>query len=265
MADRSVALTTIKGGINRQRTKGGALQDSLYDLVNGYVSKSKTIIVRPGNERVYELPTNTAGDGTTKGLMAFDGALHVFSDDVVAVPTGVVLHVLTHPNATPDAPIAIAQINFAAPFMGFPYVSATFENGDTYHYWLQSGDAWTADTAYKLGDIVVPTDPFGLVFQAQRLTDPRIAWQANVQRALNDEIEPTVYNDFFYTVVETQGTNPRSGTTEPVWPTADGAQVFEDADGASSQPSSFTAVPDISAVPAPGISDRYRNGLRGLL
>jgi hypothetical protein len=263
VADRNVALTTVKGGINRQRTKGGALEDSLYDLVNGYVSKSKTIVVRPGTDRVYVLPTNTAGEGTTKGLMAFEGALHVFSDELVDVPAGIVLHILTHPDATPETPIAISAINFAAPFMGFPYVSATFENGDTYHFWLQSGDAWEAETAYKLGDIVIPTTgSFGLAFQAQRLTDPNTAWAANVLRALGDVIEPTEYNDFYYTVVDTQGDNPRSGTTEPVWPTEDGAQVFEDSDGSPDTPPSFTEMPDVNAVPAPTIAGRYSNGIR---
>ncbi len=262
MADRSAALTTVKGGINRQRTKGGALEDSLYDLVNGYVSKSKTIVVRPGTDRVYELPTNTAGEGTTKGLMAFEGMLHVFADELVTVPEGIELHIITHPDATPEAPIPLAEINFAAPFMGFPYVSATFENGDTYHFWLQSGPEWQAETVYKLGDIVVPSDPFGLAFQAQRLTAPNTAWAPNVQRSLGDVIEPTVYNDFYYTVVDTQGTNPRSGTTEPTWPTEDGAQVFEDADGSADTPASFTEMPDVNSAPAPTIAGRYSNGLR---
>ncbi len=261
MADRNVALTTVKGGINRQRTKGGALEDSLYDLVNGYVSKSKTILVRPGTPRMFLLPTNTAGESQTKGLMAFEGALHVFADELVDVPDGIVLHILTHPDATPEVPIPLAEINFAAPFMGFPYVSATFENGDTYHFWLQSGDAWEAETVYKLGDIVVPTgDFFGLSFQAQRLTDPNPAWAPNVTRALGEVIEPTEFNNFYYTVVDVQGDNPRSGATEPVWPTEDGAQVIEDADGADTTPSGLTEAPDVNAVPSPSIADRYRNG-----
>lgn len=237
------------------------MQDSLYDLVNGYITKSKTVIVRPGTVRVYELPTDTAGDGTTKGLMAFEGALHVFSDEEVTVPDGVVLHIITHPDATSEAPIRLSTINFAAPFMGFPYVSATFDNDETFHFWLQDGDDWTAQTTYKLGDIVNPTVPNGLSFQAQRLTDPNPAWAANVQRALGDVIEPTVYNDFIYTVVDTQGTNPRSGTVEPDWPTADGAQIFEDADGSPNTPPSLTQMPDPNATPSPSTTDRYGNGL----
>jgi hypothetical protein len=262
VADRSVALTTIRGGINRQRTKGGAPQDSLYDLVNGYVSKSKTIIVRPGTARVYELPVDTAGDNETQGLMAFEGALHVFSDREVTVPSGIVLHVITHPDATADAPIRITEINFAAPFMGFPYVVATFDNDDTLHFWLQDGDEWEADHAYKLGDIVVPTTANGFAYQAGRLLPANTSWAPDVLRSVGDVVEPTVYNDFLYTVVDTQGANPRSGSTEPVWPTTDGAQINEDADGSASVPPSVTEPPDVAALPAPGIRDRYSNGPR---
>jgi hypothetical protein len=262
VADRSAALTTVKGGINRQRTKGGALEDSLYDLLNGYVSKSKTIVVRPGTVRMYLLPTNTAGEGQTKGLVAFDGELHVFADEAVDVPDGIVVHVITHPEATIAAPIPLEEINFAAPFMGYLYVSATFTNGDTYHFWLQTGDPWSADTIYSLGDIVSPSVPTGFAYQAQRLTEPNIAWAPNVTRADGDVVEPTVYNDYYYTVVDTQGTNPRSGETEPEWPTEDGAQITEDADGSSTAPTTPTEMPDPETEPAPGTANRYSNGLR---
>jgi len=243
------------------RTKGSAPEDSLYDLINGQVTAAKTVKVRPGTFRITTLPTNTAGDGVTKGLCAFDGTLHVFSEESVDVPAGFTLHILSHPDATEQDPIAIEEINFAAPFMGFLYVSATFENGDTFHFWLQEGDTWEADTVYKLGDIVLPTVPGGLAFQAQRLTDPNIAWAPSVSRSLGDVIEPTVYNDFTYTVVDVQGDNPRSGEVEPDWPTEDGAQVIEDADGASGAPSTPTQMPDPNAQPAPTTSDRYDNGL----
>jgi len=262
MADTNVALTTSKGGINRQRTKGGALEDSLYDLVNGYITRSKTIKVRPGSVRTHDLADDTEGDSPTKGLVAYNGALNVFCHTDVEVPSGIVLNIITHPDQTPDNPIPIQEINFAAPFMGYLYVAATFTNGECRHFWLQSGDEWQAETVYKLGDIVVPSVPNGLAFQAQRLTDPNPAWAANVSRALSDVIEPTEYNDFYYTVVETQGDNPRSGSTEPVWPTEDGAQVFEDADGAADTPASFTEMPDTSVVPSPGIADRFRNIFR---
>ena len=257
MASRDIALTTLKGGINRQRVKGGALEDSLYDFLNGYLTKSKTAVGRPGSRRPYTV------DSQTKGLVTYNGALNVFCHVEVEVPTGIVLNIITHPDQTADNPIPISRINFAAPFMGYLYVVATFANGECQHFWLQGGDEWEAETVYKLGDVVVPSDANGLAFQAQRLTDPNTAWAPNVSRTLGDVIEPTVYNDFYYTVVDTQGDNPRSGAAEPTWPTEDGAQVFEDADGTADTPASFTEMPDLSKAPAPNILDRYRNLFKG--
>lgn len=257
MADRSVALTTIKGGINRLRVKGAALNDSLYDFLNGYVTEAKTVTVRPGTFRVAELPTDTAGlIGLTKGLTSFEDALHVYSNEVVDVPAGFVLHVITHPD---DVNLPIVEIHFAAPFLGFLYVVAEFEGGDVFHFWLQTGDTWLPDHIYKAGDIVVPTVPNGLSFQATRISSPKLSWAPNVQRALGDEIEPTVYNDFFYTVVDTLGDNPRSGTVEPIWPTTDGAQISEDADGTTTDPTTTTPPPDNSTTPSPAVADRYSN------
>lgn len=409
MADRSTALTTVRGGINRQRTKGGAPEDQLYDLLNGYVTKSKTVIVRPGTFRVADLSTaetsgrsfiagqvaspnfpgitvtgymtdsdgywgtgpvgsvdadasfqgfpitgiytlavngtifiqfgrNSNGDlpndgvnfdtsalfeiadivnsafadhtaegtfganelyyqffdlggptlvdageyvflfdpedeagttgnipGITKGLTAFDGTLHVYAHEEVEVPDGFTLHIAVHPT---EPTLPIFEVNFAKPFMGFIFASITFEEsssavsaGDTYLYWFQTGDTWEADHVYKLGDIVAPSTPNGLAFQAQRLTNPNIAWAPNLTRAIGDVVEPTVYNDFLYTVVDTQGANPRSGETEPAWPTEDGAQIVEDADGAAPTGSDPTVMPDPNAQPAPATSDRYDNGL----
>src|SRR5688572_30316201 len=110
--DNAVALTTIKGGINRLRTKGSAPEDSVYDLLNGYVTAAKTVKVRPGTFRNAALAEDTAGNGLTKGLVAFDGTLHVFADELVEVPAGYTLHIISHPDATPDDPIRILEINF---------------------------------------------------------------------------------------------------------------------------------------------------------
>lgn len=265
MADRSVALTTVKGGINRLRTKGSAPNDSLYDLVNGYVTAAKTVTVRPGTFRTATLPTDTSGTSQTKGLVAFDGALHVFSDQFTEVPDGFVLHIVAHPDATLDTPIPLEEINFAWPFMGYIYVSATFEGGDTFHYWLQTGGDWEAEKIYSLGDIITPDPELGLSFQAQRLTEPNLAWAPDVNRVEGDVVEPTVYNNYYYTVIEVQGANPRSGTTEPDWPTSEGAQVIEDADGSTTAPTTPTDMPDPNARPAPDTSDRYENLFRRFL
>ncbi|KKK82756.1 hypothetical protein LCGC14_2800230, partial [marine sediment metagenome] len=58
---RQENLTVIKEGLNRQRTKGAALKDTLYDLLNGFVSSEKTVKVRPGTRLTETLPANTKG------------------------------------------------------------------------------------------------------------------------------------------------------------------------------------------------------------
>lgn len=168
-------LSVINGGIQRLRTKGGANPKSLYDLVNGYVTADKRIQSRPGTMRVASLPTGTVG------LTAFDGGLHVFSHDFVDdIPEGFELHVLRHPaiNDADGDPIPLVRIHFAEPFLGFLYVVAEFtvdEDSDLesiYHYWIQTGDAWTATTWYPLGSIVSPTEPNGFAYQSTRLGSP---------------------------------------------------------------------------------------------
>ncbi len=245
-------LTVVKGGISRLRAKGAAVSDSLYDLLNGRVSESKTVVVRPGTFREAVLPEET------HGLTAYAALIHLFAIESVDVPEGHELHVITHPT---DATIELAFIHYAEPFMGFLYVAAEFVDGTFQHYWLQTGAEWQAETIYRAGDIVIPTTPNGFAYQATRLTPPNNSWAPNVLRDVGDIVEPTVYNDFYYTVVDVQGDNPRSGTTEPTWPTEDGAQVIEDAEGTTA-PQVPTEPPDVTAQPNPETADRYSNGVR---
>jgi hypothetical protein len=93
---KTQSLTTISGGINRLKTKGGAARDALFDLVNGYVTAANTVVPRPGTDRNANLAA-LAPVGATKGLVGFQGQLHVFSASVVPVPAGYQLHVLNHP------------------------------------------------------------------------------------------------------------------------------------------------------------------------
>lgn len=250
------ALTVVKGGINRERTKGAARPDVLYDLLNGYVTDENTVAVRPGTFRDTVLPA------ITKGLCAFNGSRHVFAHESVTVPAGYTLHVLVHPMFEDGSqnPFVIKKIHFAAPFLGFLYVVAEFDTlgVDTdavHHYWLQTSGSWQANTIYKAGDIVEPTVPNGLAYRATRNGAPNPSWAPRVSRTVGDIIEPTVYNDFYYTVVDTLGSNPASGTVEPTWPTEDGARVSEDTDASSAPPQSVTLPP--SNTPSSDVIDRY--------
>lgn len=243
-------LTAIGGGISRIRTKGVARRDTLYDLINGYVTTDGTIESRPGTVRDATLPAGT------KGLTAHEGQLHVFASAVLEdpLPEGYVLHVITHPDAVAGDPdFELAKIHFAEPFMSFLYVVAEFANGDTYHFWLQTAGAWEASRVYMAGDIIEPTTPNGIAYRALRSDPPNPAWAPNVPRAIGDRIEPTEYNGFYYEVTDTIGASPASGSTEPAWPTSEGAEVAEDTEGVTDQ----QATVSYPGVDVPVNTNRY--------
>lgn len=252
MSDRAEALTTVKGGINRQRSKGAALKDSLYDLLNGYVTKSRTVVVRPGTFRHAELSEDTAV--VSYGLASFNDSLHVFAASLIDVPDGFELHVVTHPT---DATQALAAIHVAAPFMGFLYVVAEFDNGDVFHFWLQSGGEWAADTIYYRGDVRQPTVANGLLYKAERASPANPAWEAGVTHEIGDIVEPTVENGFYYTVTAVYGNSPSSGQVEPTWPTDEGATVDEDSTDLDESDGTEVDAADEVAVPDSSVVERY--------
>ena len=255
---RIVPLTVIRGGINRQRTKGGASPDNLYDLLNGRVTAAGTVVARAGTFR------ETTLHPATRGLVAFAGSRHTFCHSQVEVPDGYTLHVLHHPDSVDGYTIELDRIHFATPIMGALYVAAEFEDGQTFHYWLQQVDIWQQDTHYFANTMVRPSIPNGLVFQASRLGDPYPAWAADVPRSDGNSgdygqsiIEPTVYNDFYYPCVLTGGNNPRSGTEEPTWPTVAGEQVIEYADGSSDAVQPAPPEPPSTDTPQEDTRSRY--------
>jgi hypothetical protein len=264
---RSAPLTTLKGGIDRRRTKGGARADTLYDLLNGYVTDDGTAVVRPGTRRIAKLSP------ATRGLCAFDGVLHTFCHRAVFVPDGFLVNILAHPGVPDDyfedevtdgSEFALEKIHFAQPFMGALYVVAEFSNGDIYHYWLQSGDPWEANKVYNAGDLVTPVSPNGVVYRATRLGNAYPSWVANQSRSDGTDgydvsvIEPTTYNGFYYTCVAATGTDPRSGATEPTWPEEDGAQITETVDNEDYSAFATITAPPSADQPPDTTRDRYR-------
>jgi hypothetical protein len=211
------------------------------------------VVSRPGTTQDAELPTGS------KGLCTLNGELVVFSHTMLEdMPDGYRCEVVQHPD-DPEQPIA--TIWFAGPYLGFLYVAAEFSGGDVFHYWLQGGDAWAADTAYSLGQLVEPTVRNGFVYQANRVGDPGLVWAPNVARTVGDVIEPTTPNGFKYECIDTLGANPRSGTSEPAWPTEDGATIAEDTDLIPpTTPTTASQSPDGSQLPD-GVTDRYGHGL----
>lgn len=253
---RVAQLTVVKDGINRLRPKGGARADSLYDLVNAFVTADRTVTNRPGTRRLAEIPD-------TVGLVSFAGELHVFSHEDVAVPDGYVLNILLHPL---DSEAELTRIHFAQPFLGALYVVAEFNDEQIYHFWLQEGEAWTADTEIAANEFRTPTTPNGYVYRATRLGQPYPAWTAGAPRTAGNGssiepsiIEPTTYNEYYYTAIETQGDNPASGTTEPPWPTETGAQITESTDGFTfpNADAANPPTPPPANTPQSSTTDRY--------
>jgi len=225
---RVQALTT-GGGMDRRRFKGSPDADKLWELTNAFRNEEGTIERRPTTEQVIVLPPDT------KGLCAYNDRLLVFSH--VGAATGNPLFdvvVLINPNA-PSSKIKL--IHFAAPFLGFPYVSAEFENGDVWHYWLQEAKTWSAASQVCVGDVVLPTDgnETGYAYRAERVDPPYPPWAPNVARTVGEIVEPTTPGCWKHTVKEVYGDNPRSGATEPnPWATTDGGITIEEADSLGS-------------------------------
>lgn len=249
---RDAPLTVLKGGINRLRTKGGARADNLYDLLNGHLTEDGTVSARPGTLRTATL------DSTTKGLTYFNGSRHTFAAVAVDVPAGYTLHLLVHPEQDPgEEAIHLKRIHFAEPFLGYLYVVAEFVDDSVWHYWLRGSLTWTADTIYQIGDVVFPTVPNGLAYLATRVGAANPVWTANAPRALGDVVEPTSANanGFYYTVVDTAGATPASGSVEPTWPAETGAQVVESTDITPEE--SDTDATDSTTNTGSEVTDRY--------
>jgi hypothetical protein len=421
-------LTTIAGGINRLRTKGAASRDALFDLLNGYVTMSNTVVPRPGTNRNADLTMGgTVPAGTTKGLVAFEDGFWVFSNTPVGdVPDNYNCVVLVHPavnsvttqtgsadseilsgegivgkgeywgetdgvglsnfqadtitpfgNATPailtgapvlflgdvtysgthylmlvmqpgtpqnffttleltlsggstntydsgaatytangqpngeplsglinyctwlwptsnvdfdasistavefdglnytgNAPIPLKEIHFAAPFLGFLYVVAEFEPdssglGSVFHYWVQVNEdtpTWAAGVDHQIGDIVIPSTGWnGLFYIASRATQPNPVWTPTTLETVGNIVEPSVPNGFEFTCISTEGNNPVTGSSEPTWPTADGATVSE----FTSLDTNQSIAPPTAAIPATNVPNpttvtKYSNLAGGL-
>ncbi len=242
---RQENLTTVKGGLNRLRTKGAALKDSLFELLNGYVTVEKTVKVRPGTILDTTLPAGTFG------LTSFQGVLQVFASSIVGgIPAGYNLNVLRAPTGN-----ALSKIHFAKPFLGLLYVAAEFNTDEIYHFWLRAGDTWAASAIHTANDLVVPTTPDGFVYRANRIGDANPIWTPSVPRSVADKVEPTKANGFYFEVTAVFGTQPRSGFFEPAWADATAGLLFVDTqDGAPAQ--------DVPTPPAPPLDNLIPRGPR---
>jgi len=250
---RPYSLSAIQAGITRLADKGGASPVALYDLVDGFVTAARKVRPRPGSKSVASIPG-------TLGLSLLKGVLQVFADTPVAVPAGYKLNILTH-LTNPAA--RLESIEFAEPFMGALYVIARWDvdpAGYYRDYWLVDNEDWKPSTGYQLGDVVSPPGASGLYFRAVRRNPADKVWVGDTPRTLNEYVEPTTFNGFKYKAVAVTGTAPKSGSTEPTWPTAEGGRVYEDSDLApveNSAPPTQTVPGTGGIVTPPSVGDRY--------
>lgn len=229
----SMMLSAVKTGITRLRVKGGASADSLYDLVNGYVTAARTIAPRPGSERFVELPQGTIG------LSLFNGVFQVFSDHAITggIPSNFNVNVLSPPADAAGGIPYLVRIWKAEPLMGGLYVVAEWSDRSdrAIHYWIEgAGSQWKPNHIYMLGEKV--GTPGGLAFAAGRLNPADPPWTPETEVQVGDAFEPTIFNGYRYVVKEIFGTPARTGKKEPKWIAKTGATVIEDADLAPSGP-----------------------------
>ena len=225
---KTINLSAVTQGIQRLREKGSADPGSLYDLENGFVAIDGSTQQRPGTELAYDLPAGTIG------YCVHDGDHVVFSTSPKACPSGVRCEVLTHPFFPSQG---LVYIWFARPFLGYLYVSAEFQNGDVYHYWLQSANKWQASTMYLDGQIIVPTTANGLGYKAHRVLPKLPEWIPGMEVVLGTKIEPTVANGYYYEATATSeaaGVGTPGGSPNPTPPGTPG-------DGGPNAPTGWTA------------------------
>jgi hypothetical protein len=212
-------------GIDRNRNLSPPRDGALYDLVNAYLSPGHTLKRRPGFKKQQAL--------SGIGMVSWNGKLHTFYSG--ADPGSNAL-IQTHRLVCADGSAsALSIIYLAQPLLGYLYVVAGFANGKTYHYYLDNGSAnvplWTANTQFKLGDMVTPTTANGLRFVALSVVTGS-TWTAASAVALNDVRQPSKPNGFTYKATALTGpagfTNFKTGKTEPKWPKAIGQTVVED-------------------------------------
>lgn len=253
---RPLVLSSLDAGMTRLRIKGGAAQDALYELTNGYVDANGAPTSRDGTTWSYTLPAGTIG------CTAFAGKLHVFSQTPVTLANPLYVNdVLVNPVAGYTG--TLTTIYFAKPFLGYLYVVAGFVDGSgnetVYHYWLQQPAKWAANTVYVINAQVVPDTPNGFYYQAQTQVTAAV-WKANTPYTVGALVQPTTANGYIYQCTDAVGANPTSGPTEPTWPTSPGAQVFETVQGANT-PSTTTTATTPYVLPE-SVDQRYGNSFQ---
>lgn len=214
----AVVVANLRTGLDRNRRFGEVEVDRLWNLVNGYVNDAGRVVKRPGF-------TRSQAGLACRGLFGFRGKLHTFAATPQANPSPalVVINVLRHPTG---GVAALHKVHSVSLSLGALYVVAEFLDGVVQHYWLQPAITWTASTRVDRGEYLQPTVPNGFVYEISN-ESPINKWTANTAFAVSNQRQPTVHTGLYFQVTSVTGTGPKSGDTEPEWPTEVGEFITE--------------------------------------
>jgi hypothetical protein len=122
-----LVIDNFGDGLDSRRSQLTTKAGALITCKNAHITRGKEIEKRKAFVPIYTLPTGAFG------LHAAGGLLYVFgSQDISSqVPSGITYQRLRHPSGDT---IEMSEIVFTESFNGLPYVIATYNNGDTLHF-----------------------------------------------------------------------------------------------------------------------------------
>ena len=159
----TIWVKEFTGGLDTRRlpetTPGGVL----LAAVNGHISRGGEFEKRAAFVKTYTLPPGTVGLGhLANGLMVFG-----HTTKPATLPAGLHYRQLVHPG---NPAIALSNINSYSLFKGKDYVSATFADGDVYHYYggvnVEDWDYGCAKVSFKVtGGKNIKAAPSSTIFR----------------------------------------------------------------------------------------------------
>ncbi len=152
----------------------------------------------------------------------------------------------------------VTKVHFVGLILGRMYGAAEFNDGLVRHYWLQETKDWQPNTVYQPGDLVQPTTHNGFYYKANTQSQaPK--WAPEQAKAIGDVVQPTTPNGWEYVFKDVPRT-PSTGSSEPAWPTEEGAQVFEGTDSTTVPSAPVDSDAAVKEAYDQLIKDRYNLG-----
>lgn len=121
-----IHVEDFRGGQDRRRMSISGVPGTLYDCINGHVTRGGEVEKRKAFSSKYTLPAGTFGMASTAA-----GGIHVFGSATdPGVPSGVTYQRLQHPDG-----VAMSDVLRAEVFDGKLYVIAKFADGTIMHFY----------------------------------------------------------------------------------------------------------------------------------